>query len=86
METSRQVYSWLLALPVEVFNGSLARDGQYDGHHHVGVLAVRHDAVGVLVDRVVVHIHIVVVTERDGYHLGLQEYFIFLKSIIRSQR
>lgn len=50
---------------MQVGKGPPARDGQYDGHHHVGVLAVWHDAVWVLVDRVVVNIHVVVVTTTD---------------------
>ena len=64
METSRQGE---LVLPVNICNRPPARDGQYDGHHHVGVLAVGHDAVGVLVDCVVVNIHIVVVTTQEGW-------------------
>jgi len=50
---------------IEQVQCSFARYGQDHCHHHVHVLTVRDHIVGVLVDRVVVDVHVVVVVVVD---------------------
>ena len=52
-------------IPIEQVQCSFARHRQDHCHHHVHVLAVRNHIIGVLVDRVVVDVHVVVVVVVD---------------------
>ena len=52
-------------IPIEQVQRPFARHRQDHCHHHVHILAVRDHVVGVLIDRVVVDIHVVVVVIVD---------------------